>query len=157
MTCRNHPNRLDHAVIRPGRFDVQVGFHDANQDQALRLYKHFYPPSQSAEGISEKSSVTQGQLDDLAAQFADDIFGHGDTEQLRVSMAALQGYLLQPQHKKDPLAAAAGVADWAKCLQNEQKEEEERKAAKRAAKRAAKMALLPTPVSPISMEGGDVE
>ena len=153
MTCRNHPNRLDHAILRPGRFDVQMAFHDANQDQALDLYKHFYPANQSADGISEKSSITQAQLDDLAAQFAEDIFAHEDADQLRISMAALQGYFLQPQHKKDPHAAAGGVAEWAEGLRNEQKEQEEKK----AAKKAAKMALLSTPVSPISMDGGDIE
>jgi chaperone BCS1 len=43
---RNHPERLDPALGRAGRFDVRVPFFDATPAQAHALYEHFYPLSE---------------------------------------------------------------------------------------------------------------
>lgn len=67
----NHPERLDDALVRPGRIDRQWYIGPADHGQAVRLFRRFYPTARA----------------DWATQFA-----------LRVppgtSMAALQGYLL---------------------------------------------------------------
>ena len=141
MDCRNHPDRLDPALVRPGRFDVQVAFQDATPDQALGLFKHLYPADEFIDQPSEKSSITETQYNELAAQFVHGVFGTGDADDLKVSMAALQGYLLK--HKNKPEAAVEGVAEWAKVLWDEQKERE--------AKRVAKRMVLAAPVSPVSL------
>ncbi len=37
----NHPEKLDHALIRPGRIDQVMDFGAATDDQLERLYKRF--------------------------------------------------------------------------------------------------------------------
>ncbi|OCF38649.1 hypothetical protein I317_07570 [Kwoniella heveanensis CBS 569] len=101
VATTNHPERLDPALSRPGRFDVQLAFHDATPSQAVDLFKHFFPLSlsdlsQSAateaeaeadekmmevraevkkqNGRSADSIASQEELDQLARKFADDIF-----------------------------------------------------------------------------------
>jgi len=44
----NYPERLDKALIRPGRIDMKVHFGPMNGDNVLRMYKHFFevdPPA----------------------------------------------------------------------------------------------------------------
>lgn len=67
----NHPEKLDFALIRPGRIDLQVELPNATQHQISRLYKRFYPESRNA--------------DDFAAKAI----------KYTPSMARLQGYFLQ--------------------------------------------------------------
>lgn len=110
---RNHPERLDEALSRPGRFDVQVPFFDSDPAQALALFKHFYPPA-NLETDAEKA---QDQLDLLAQTFSRRVFTSdklADDTDLAVSMAALQGFLLK--HRKDPKRAVEQVDDWVKEL-----------------------------------------
>lgn len=38
----NHPERLDAALVRPGRFDIRLAFPLADADQAARLFQRFY-------------------------------------------------------------------------------------------------------------------
>ena len=40
----NHVERIDPALIRPGRCDVRVEFTRLTRDQALRLFEYFYAP-----------------------------------------------------------------------------------------------------------------
>ena len=40
---RNHPERLDPALIRAGRFDVKIQFTNAVPAQAQDLFQHFFP------------------------------------------------------------------------------------------------------------------
>lgn len=67
----NHPEKLDAALMRPGRIDKTIKFGYATPDQARRLYLRFYP----------------GQ-DDEAVEFSK----HAGYE--NVSMAALQEALI---------------------------------------------------------------
>jgi chaperone BCS1 len=123
---RNHPEHLDPALRRAGRFDVQIPFYHATLQQASDLFKHFYPIPESTEettdGSDEKKQiVTPAELDDLASEFADGIFpkstdvAKANSEDAMVgsgiSMAALQGYLLG--HKDEPMAAIQGARAWA--------------------------------------------
>ncbi|WVF70017.1 hypothetical protein IAT40_004803 [Kwoniella sp. CBS 6097] len=95
----NHPERLDSALSRPGRFDVQLAFDDATPCQAADLFKHFFPLSKFSElsasspldaaaekmGESDDDKVekakaklnlleSEEELDNLAQKFANDIF-----------------------------------------------------------------------------------
>jgi len=81
----NHIERLDPALIRPGRCDIKVEVRRASRTQARKLYARFFGGSPEAD----------------AAAFADAL------PEYELSMAALQGYLLS--HKDDPKGALAHV------------------------------------------------
>jgi chaperone BCS1 len=81
----NHREKLDPALIRPGRADVQLEIPNAGPEQARRLFTRFYPEACSR----------------LVEQFAN-IVADGS-----FSMAALQGQL--QKHKRDPEAAVRAV------------------------------------------------
>lgn len=76
----NHVDRLDPALIRPGRADVKLLIGNASADQARRLFERFFP-----------------QHLHLARVFAEQI------EDGRHSMAALQDYLML--HRDEPVKA----------------------------------------------------
>ena len=77
----NHIEKLDPALIRPGRCDVKVEVRRASRSQAHRLFSRFF----------------EGATDEDARAFADAL------PEYELSMAQLQGYLLE--HKKDPAGA----------------------------------------------------
>lgn len=70
----NHPEKLDPALIRPGRVDRRFELPNANKSQIKRLYKRFYPDSKNSE------------------DFAAEVAGFG------VSMAQVQGHFLRFRH-----------------------------------------------------------
>jgi chaperone BCS1 len=74
----NHLDRLDPALVRPGRADVKLWLGNATSDQARRLYERFFPG-----------------LDGLAREFA------GQVEDRRYSMAVLQDYLMLHRHDRE--------------------------------------------------------
>jgi mitochondrial chaperone BCS1 len=82
----NHPERLDPALIRPGRVDVKVKFDLASASQAENLFKRFYPGE-----------------DALAAQVKDVLVSKA------VSPAALQGHFLK--FPKQPLEALRALPE----------------------------------------------
>lgn len=53
----NRPGELDEALVRAGRVDYWVMFHNATQDQAGEIFERIYtkepkqPPSQSSPGL----------------------------------------------------------------------------------------------------------
>ncbi len=77
----NHPERLDPALVRPGRADVHVELGLIGSETAARLFARFFP-----------------DRPDLAPRFAEAL-GHA-----RITPAALQGWLLA--HAEDAGAAA---------------------------------------------------
>lgn len=79
----NHIDKLDPALIRPGRADVRLFIGDATADQARRLFERFFPDRL-----------------DLAEEFACRV------GQRKLSMAALQDYLMG--HRRDPEGAVRG-------------------------------------------------
>jgi mitochondrial chaperone BCS1 len=76
----NHIERLDPALIRPGRADVKLAFGNATAAQAGRLFARFFPKE------IELASAFAGRLEDR-----------------RFSMATLQDYLML--HRRDPAQA----------------------------------------------------
>jgi len=86
----NFRDRLDEALIRPGRCDVQKEFPNANADQKFHLFEQFFPSSNLALSFSERASGN-------------------------MSMAELQKHMME--HRDDPQAAleyAANIEDEAK-------------------------------------------
>lgn len=85
----NFVERLDSALIRPGRVDMKIAFALAAREDVKALFRNFF----SGDGV-----------EDMADAFA---LGVPDG---RFSIAALQGYLMM--HKDQPDAAIASVSDW---------------------------------------------
>jgi chaperone BCS1 len=87
----NHPERLDPALVRPGRVDRKVELGHATPDQARRLFLWFYRDS----GLEPLLLARE------ADQFASQV------PLCKVSMASIQEHLLR--HRRTPEAAAREV------------------------------------------------
>ncbi|TVY39844.1 putative mitochondrial chaperone [Lachnellula subtilissima] len=139
----NHPEKLDEALIRPGRVDHQVGFDNATQIQAKQLFERMYnndlphtkliintptalPPitnghlNGSANGSTmlraadkEIDELKEGELEDIASSFAEMV---PDDE---FSPAEIQGFLLK--RKKDPRKALLEVDMWVQGMMEQKK------------------------------------
>jgi len=81
----NHPERLDPALIRPGRVDVREELGHASEYQAREMFRRFYK-----------------DRPDLLERFIREI---GIKKGAHISMAALQGHFVF--HKSDPEKAVA--------------------------------------------------
>ncbi|EPS93674.1 hypothetical protein FOMPIDRAFT_1063431 [Fomitopsis schrenkii] len=81
----NHPERLDPALIRPGRVDLSALIDDATPEQARRLFLQFYGGS---EEVAPKELVHMGEQ-------VEAIVKDGRAAEQRTSMAALQGLFIR--------------------------------------------------------------
>ncbi len=84
----NHPERLDPALIRPGRVDRKIELGYSTPDQARRLFLWFY----------RGCGIGPQELEHLAARFA------AQVPRGQVCMAAIQEHLLR--HRLQPEVAA---------------------------------------------------
>ncbi|CAK7238980.1 MAG: hypothetical protein STHCBS139747_000401 [Sporothrix thermara] len=159
----NHVEKLDKALIRPGRVDLQVKFDRADRAMIEALFKSIFAtlegdgvpmtsgkgskrahnkkknsnnskmPEEDLEAIAAEEAAAAARLDSLAKEFASIV------PELKFSPAELQGYLLN--HKRNPAAAVAGADAWvtgARAARDKAKERRERKEARAAAKEASK-------------------
>ena len=80
----NYKERLDSALIRPGRVDFQMLVNYCDQHQAKLLYERFYPST----GITK----------DNAEKFVNSLYLPDENDynkELQISAAQLQGYFMQ--------------------------------------------------------------
>lgn len=84
----NHINRLDPALIRPGRVDLASLVDDAVPEQARTLFTNFYGNGQAGDDASD-SEV------ELLGRQVEEIVSDGIKGGRRVSMAALQGMFIR--------------------------------------------------------------
>lgn len=89
----NHLERLDPALIRPGRIDVAELIDDASPTQAKRLFLKFY--SDQGDSIADFADMMAVLVEDMASKGK------------RISMAALQGHFIRHDPKSAIDTAAA--------------------------------------------------
>ena len=114
----NHRERLDPALIRPGRVDLQISFKCASRDDIESLFLNLYSVDtgdREALRIPEGFPPMEGIVE-LAREFSrvlpEGVF----------TPAEIQGLLLM--HKKDPVAAVGAAGQWAKEKRAEKGAEE---------------------------------
>lgn len=100
----NHPERLDPALIRPGRVDLSVLINDASPQQSRRLFERFYGRDETLETpavVGAQGQETDGweripeaQLRELAHEM-EEIVQDEESRGRRISMAALQGLFIR--------------------------------------------------------------
>lgn len=93
----SHIDRLDDALIRPGRIDVRVHFGHATRRQAHELFSKFYPSLPQDSELPSK----------FAKKIPEDMF----------SMAHLQGFLMG--YKQRPEEAVKLVDEWVETHQKD--------------------------------------
>jgi len=85
----NHPERLDDALIRPGRVDMKIGFTLATREQIKELFVRMYspdteehsrpfPPATSTMGIAEKANLQSWPSTALAAENPSKVSSHAE-------------------------------------------------------------------------------
>jgi chaperone BCS1 len=130
----NYPEKLDSALIRPGRVDLQIKFTLATREQIQEIFRRMYSneadvkkgKDATKEGAKKKkrtptqnSPVTTPsrpsfvtlpaeRLAEMSKEFADQL------PEATFSPAEIQGYLLMK--KTDPNGALAGVKVWAETM-----------------------------------------
>ena len=103
----NDIERLDPALIRPGRCDLQVKFDAASKLQIKNMFTRFFPEV----GVQKHRSInTHPVAIEQSPQLADDFVAACPDKQL--SMASLQGHMMKWQH--DAHAAVEHVEDLVK-------------------------------------------
>lgn len=135
----NHLEKLDKALIRPGRVDMTVEFGRADADMTASIFRAIYTPydgeetpsmgidkageKQEAEGGEDDRGKTLEKINHLSRQFATKIPEH------EFSPAEIQGLLLR--HKRDPLAVLDAAEGWIEQTRKEKAEKEVRDAEER--------------------------
>jgi chaperone BCS1 len=94
----NHVDRLDPALIRPGRVDLAPSVDDAVPEQARTLFTNFY-----GNRVSEDDDASNDEIEVLGRQ-VEEIVSEGRKGGRRVSMAALQGMFIR-HDAKDAVAS----------------------------------------------------
>ena len=87
----NHVDRLDPALVRPGRVDLAVLIDDADPEQARTLFTNFYGNGQADDGVSDEVEQLGMQLQEIV--------DNGIKTGRRISMAALQGTFIRHDAK----------------------------------------------------------
>ncbi|KAF8163467.1 BCS1 N terminal-domain-containing protein [Crassisporium funariophilum] len=84
----NHAERLDPALIRPGRVDIMELIDDATPEQARNLFNRFYHGSDTPDRISEE------EVEKLSQKLRNILQEEMEAGR-RISMAALQGLFIR--------------------------------------------------------------
>ena len=98
----NHVDRLDDALVRPGRVDMAVSLGEASQWQVEKLWDRFY--SEENEASAERDQPSQAKAHFIAEMQKLGLIN-------RTSTAALQGLFLV--NKSDPQGAITMLKDMA--------------------------------------------
>lgn len=100
----NHAEKLDKALVRPGRIDRKIYLGPISQRSAELMFLRMYSPDPTAPAV--RFELEDGELEKLALGFSLRV-----TDQL-FTPAQLQGFLLN--HRDFPARAVEEVAAWVK-------------------------------------------
>ena len=110
----NHVDRLDNALVRPGRVDMAIYLGEASQWQVEKLWDRFYDEEVGQESKHRAQGIDGGHMDQNNAKQPKARF-IAEMQKLdlvgRTSTAALQGLFLV--NKSDPEGAIAMLRDLA--------------------------------------------
>ncbi|KAH4043651.1 hypothetical protein HBH49_229430 [Parastagonospora nodorum] len=125
----NYPEKLDSALIRPGRVDLQTKFTLATHEQIRAIFTRMYSTDndvkkkQKKEGDGEHAckdcthcSTKHGTSSSIAVELAPEKLAElaekfaQELPDVTLSPAEIQGYLLKK--KTDPDGAVAGAKEW---------------------------------------------
>jgi chaperone BCS1 len=143
----NHMEKLDKALIRPGRIDMIINFGLADSHMSAAIFRAIYTPYENETsprkgavdpdqeaiqaGLAKKRAKITERVDEQAKLFGE------RTPELEFSPAEIQGLLLK--HKRDPEAALAAVGSWVAQMRKDKKEKAvEAEKAKQEEERIAK-------------------
>lgn len=129
LMTSNHAEKLDKALIRPGRIDKKICLGPISQRSAELMFLRMYSPDLEL-GLEMDFGLADGELEKLALKFSREIIEKTFTP------AQLQGYLLN--HRDYPTRAAAEIKAWVDeemAAMKEQKAQEKQAKQKRAQKK----------------------
>lgn len=109
LMTATHIEKLDEALIRPGRIDLKIELGLADAIMATKLFGFMYGPDREVEFPKTLLSL---EIEDLAAQFAEQV------PEYRFSPAQIMSHLIQ--HRSSPAAALENTQDWVKTTLLEQ-------------------------------------
>ncbi|KAL0934231.1 mitochondrial chaperone BCS1 [Colletotrichum truncatum] len=133
----NHVEKLDKALIRPGRVDLVVKFSLADEEIVGAIFRAIFAPLEGDEDeMAERKQTTEdaeadkafaeqeakrkaeisARVDKLSNEFAANIPAH------EFSPAEIQGFLMK--HKRSAENAVAAAAEWVVETRKEKKEKE---------------------------------
>lgn len=135
----NHIDRLDAALLRPGRIDHKVQYGLATAPQALALFMRFFPVARFPDDVPVSGSSAPGDEKRVTVRELADAFAAG-VPPGEFSTAEIQGYL--QGYKRHPADAARGVGAWVEAVREERRESERRKEERREKARQRKAAAL---------------
>ncbi|KAJ7037712.1 P-loop containing nucleoside triphosphate hydrolase protein [Mycena alexandri] len=130
----NYVDRLDAALMRPGRIDRRIRYTLATGAQAKGLFERLFKDAE-VDGAAEvivpvESSANDSELAVLAQQFA------AALQDYEFSPAELQGYLLL--NRERPIEAAAEMSEWVQRQRDDRAEKAELRAERRERARSAR-------------------
>ena len=139
LMTSNFAEKLDKALVRPGRIDKIIYLGYISQRSAeLMFLRMFSPESERALSSDSAFDLPPGDLEKLALEFS------GQIPDNTFTPAQLQGYLLH--HRGTPVAAAKDIAAWAKeeieQMEVAKEKAKEQAAAKKRRKAKYKLAAL---------------
>ncbi|KAH8823490.1 P-loop containing nucleoside triphosphate hydrolase protein [Flagelloscypha sp. PMI_526] len=142
----NYPERLDSALMRPGRIDLSIQYYKASSFQIRSSFHHFFPLSRyeptscgdekDIGGVFTPYSqppITLSQpLSKLAEAFVSTV------PEREFTTAELQGFLLL--HKWNPEKAVESIGEWVEKIREEKKALEDKRIAAKNKRKAAQAA-----------------